>query len=72
MDAVVARLDEMKKAVDGNITGYLDLQDGVQRDKAAVKDLLARGNAAQQVTKDSGNPVCLTLHTSCINKVLNK
>lgn len=49
MDRMVSRLDGMKLVVDENISGFESLQDGVQRDKAATEDLLAKGKAAQQV-----------------------
>ncbi|XP_040002374.1 laminin subunit gamma-2 [Xiphias gladius] len=48
MDRMVSRLDGMKLVVDENISGFESLQDGVQRDKAATEDLLAKGKAAQQ------------------------
>ncbi|KAM7379867.1 hypothetical protein PAMP_005384 [Pampus punctatissimus] len=48
MDAMVTRLDGLKEAVNGSISGYEAMQDGVQRDKAAAEDLLAKGKAAQQ------------------------
>ncbi|KAM7399987.1 hypothetical protein PAMA_004603 [Pampus argenteus] len=48
MDVMVTRLDGLKEAVDGTISGYEAMQDGVQRDKAAAEDLLAKGKAAQQ------------------------
>lgn len=55
-DAMLSRVDGMKEAVDESILGYEVLQDGVQRDKAATEDLLARGKAAQQVLRESFSP----------------
>ena len=49
MDAMVSRLNGMKEMVDDNISGFEVLQDGVDRDKFATEDLLAKGKAAQQV-----------------------
>lgn len=51
MDAMLSRLDGVKKAVDKNVEGIDALQDGVLRDKATSEDLLANGRAAQQVPK---------------------
>ncbi|XP_054870473.1 laminin subunit gamma-2 [Amphiprion ocellaris] len=48
MDAMVSRLDGLKKAVDDNISGFEDLQGDVQRNTAAAEDLLAKGKAAQK------------------------
>ncbi|XP_040911632.1 laminin subunit gamma-2 [Toxotes jaculatrix] len=48
MDDMVSRLDGLKKVVDGNISGFEALQDGVQQDKATSENLLAKGKAAQQ------------------------
>ena len=56
VDAMVARLGGLTQAVDGDISGFEALQDGVQRDIAATGDLLAKGKVAQQVLKDYGNP----------------
>lgn len=57
VDAMVSRLGGLREAVDGDISGFEALQDGVQRDMAAARDLLTKGTAAQQVLKDHGNPV---------------
>ncbi|XP_008273912.1 laminin subunit gamma-2 [Stegastes partitus] len=47
-DAMVSRLDGVKKAVDDNISGFEDLQGNVQRNTAAAEDLLVDGKAAQK------------------------
>lgn len=52
MGGMVARLDGLKEAVEENISGFQKLQGGVQKDKVATQDLLAKGKAAQQVMKD--------------------
>lgn len=52
MGGMVARMDGLKKAVEENISGFQELQGGVQNDKAATQDLLTKGKAAQQVKKD--------------------
>ncbi|KAM9349467.1 laminin subunit gamma-2 [Symphorus nematophorus] len=49
VDSMFFRLDRLKGAVDGDISGFEALQGGVQRDMAATKDLLAKGGDAQQV-----------------------
>ncbi|KAM6989831.1 laminin subunit gamma-2 [Tautogolabrus adspersus] len=46
VDAMVSRLGGLKKAVD--IPGLEALQDGVQQDKIAAGDLLAKGKTAQK------------------------
>ncbi|XP_035025549.1 laminin subunit gamma-2 [Hippoglossus stenolepis] len=48
VDAMVSKLDDLKGQVDENISGFEALQDGVQRDKAATQNLLAKGRSAQQ------------------------
>ncbi|XP_078121302.1 laminin subunit gamma-2 [Sander vitreus] len=48
VDAMVSRLDDVKKSVDADISGIGALQDGVQRDKAATEELLAKGKTAQK------------------------
>ncbi|KAE8290464.1 Laminin subunit gamma-1 Precursor [Larimichthys crocea] len=48
VDAMVSRLGGLREAVDGDISGFEALQDGVQRDMAAARDLLTKGTAAQQ------------------------
>ncbi|XP_029930375.1 laminin subunit gamma-2 [Myripristis murdjan] len=48
MDAAVARLDGLKGALQENLTEFQDKQDDVEQDRAAVEDLLAQANAAQQ------------------------
>uniref|UniRef100_A0A3Q1EC02 Laminin, gamma 2 n=1 Tax=Acanthochromis polyacanthus TaxID=80966 RepID=A0A3Q1EC02_9TELE len=57
MDAMVSRLDGLKKAVDDNISGFEDLQGDVQRNTAAAEDLLAEGKAAQKTKSDSSSIV---------------
>ncbi|XP_030608704.1 laminin subunit gamma-2 [Archocentrus centrarchus] len=52
MDAMLSRLDGVKKAVNENINGIDGLQDAVLRDKATAEDLLANGKAAQQKFND--------------------
>ncbi|XP_049930403.1 laminin subunit gamma-2 [Epinephelus moara] len=49
VDAMVARLDDVKQTVDGDISGIEALQNGFLRDKAATEDLLTKGKASQQV-----------------------
>lgn len=65
MDAAVARLDDLKGALQENLTEYQDKQDDVERDRAAVEDLLAEAKAAQQVThlaRQGGcSPKCFTV-----------
>lgn len=56
-DTMLSKLGGLSGAVDENISGFRTLQDGVQRDKAATEDLLAKGKLAQQVLKDYGNLV---------------
>uniref|UniRef100_A0A3B4ZY12 Laminin subunit gamma 2 n=1 Tax=Stegastes partitus TaxID=144197 RepID=A0A3B4ZY12_9TELE len=56
-DAMVSRLDGVKKAVDDNISGFEDLQGNVQRNTAAAEDLLVDGKAAQKVLKDYWDPI---------------
>ncbi|XP_056247590.1 laminin subunit gamma-2 [Seriola aureovittata] len=48
MDAMVSRFAGMKGVAHENIAGFEALQGGVQRDMAAARDLLAKGQAAQQ------------------------
>ncbi|XP_074505941.1 laminin subunit gamma-2 [Sebastes fasciatus] len=48
MDAMVSRLEDVKQAVDGDISGFEALQDGMLRDKDATEVLLAKGKGAQQ------------------------
>ncbi|TKS79273.1 Laminin subunit gamma-2 [Collichthys lucidus] len=48
VDAMVSRLGGLREEVDGDISGFEALQDGVQRDMAAARDLLTKGTAAQQ------------------------
>ncbi|KAF3698526.1 Laminin subunit gamma-2 [Channa argus] len=48
MDAMVFKMNGLEAAVDENILGIQTLQGGMQKDKAATLDLLAKGKAAQQ------------------------
>ncbi|TKS79276.1 Laminin subunit gamma-1 [Collichthys lucidus] len=48
VDVMVSRLGGLREEVDGDISGFEALQDGVQRDMAAARDLLTKGTAAQQ------------------------
>ncbi|XP_069578926.1 laminin subunit gamma-2 [Brachyistius frenatus] len=48
VDAMVSRLDGVKRAVDEDLSGFKALQDGVQQDTAATQDLLANGKDAQK------------------------
>ncbi|XP_034743237.1 laminin subunit gamma-2 isoform X1 [Etheostoma cragini] len=48
VDAMVSKLEDVKKSVDADISGIAALQDAVQRDKAATEDLLAKGKTAQK------------------------
>lgn len=50
-DTMLSKLGGLSGAVDENISGFRTLQDGVQRDKAATEDLLAKGKLAQQDAK---------------------
>ncbi|KAM8849949.1 laminin subunit gamma-2 isoform 2-T2 [Spinachia spinachia] len=45
---MVTRLDDLKQAVDADISGVEALRDNVQRDKAVTGELLAAGKDAQQ------------------------
>ncbi|XP_068605004.1 laminin subunit gamma-2 [Brachionichthys hirsutus] len=47
-DALASRMDGLEEAVNQSISGFEVLWDGVQRDKGAVQDMLAKGQAAQQ------------------------
>nr|XP_040028365.1 laminin subunit gamma-2 [Gasterosteus aculeatus aculeatus] len=47
-DNMVTRLDDLKQAVDADVSSLEALQDDVQRNKAVTGDLLAAGKDAQQ------------------------
>lgn len=46
-----SRVDGVTEAMDENLAGINALQQGILRDKAVAKGLLANGKAAQQVLK---------------------
>lgn len=52
---MAAKLNLMKKAVDGNVAGFTALRDDVGRDTVAIRDLLEQGRDAMQVRKHCGN-----------------
>ncbi|XP_019730471.1 laminin subunit gamma-2 [Hippocampus comes] len=47
-DAMAAKLNLLKKAVDGNVAGFTALRDDIGRDTVAVRDLLDQGRNAMQ------------------------
>lgn len=53
-DNMVTRLDDLKQAVDADVSSLEALQDDVQRNKAVTGDLLAAGKDVQQVLKHHG------------------
>ncbi|KAI3375169.1 hypothetical protein L3Q82_021076, partial [Scortum barcoo] len=48
VDTMVSRLGSLKLAANGDISGFEALQDGVQQSMADTRDLLIKGQAAQQ------------------------